>query len=176
MKRWPAAHRATVGARSASFLAVLRKTVSGPPGTGYIRSLVSVVGACICRQRHRRRRPKDRDRSARRPGRDLRPGRCANSTGGESAFLRCLRSPLTLNGRLYVETRLRTPSLREQFRLAEGLGEGEMGRRPVSVFRLEGIDTAVAICRPGDESRVYIADGKCLLSELARLARCLRAP
>jgi hypothetical protein len=94
-------------------------------------------------------------------------GRCAGFS--QRDVLSCLREDLTFDGRRYVPTRLEQPL--EQ---GQPVGTGRLLDKSVEVRSLTGVPKEVAVATDAEPGLVFVADGRCELSELVRLPSCLR--
>jgi hypothetical protein len=84
--------------------------------------------------------------------------------------LSCLREDLTFDGRRYVPTRLGQPL--EQ---GQAVGTGRLLDKSVEVRSLTGVSKEAAVATAAEPGLVFLADGRCELWELVRIASCLRA-
>jgi hypothetical protein len=94
-------------------------------------------------------------------------GRCSGFLQQE--VVSCLREELTFEGRRYVPTRLGQPL--EQ---GQPVGTGRLLDKSVEVRSLTGVPTGTAVATDAEPGLVFLADGRCELWELVRLASCLR--
>jgi hypothetical protein len=94
-------------------------------------------------------------------------GRCAGFS--QHDVLSCLREDLTFEGRRYVPTRLEQPL--EQ---GQAVGAGRLLDKSVEVRSLTGVPKEAAVATDAEPGLVFLADGRCELFELVRLASCLR--
>ena len=99
-------------------------------------------------------------------------GRCYGYVAN-SAFTTCLREQLGFDGRSYVATR---PPI--DLPVDAAAGSGVLGRRRVSVRRLQHVSPQIAVALEGSPGTIYVASGACLLDPLPKtfpqtFARCL---
>jgi hypothetical protein len=94
-------------------------------------------------------------------------GRCTGF--GQQNVLSCLREDLTFEGRRYVPTQLGQPL--EQ---GQPVGTGRLLDKSVEVRSLTGVSKEAAVATDAEPGLVFLADGRCELWELVRLASCLR--
>jgi hypothetical protein len=94
-------------------------------------------------------------------------GRCTGFS--QQDVLSCLREDLTFEGRRYVPTRLGQPL--EQGR---AVGTGRLLDKSVEVRPLTGVSTETAVATDAEPGLVFLADGRCELWALVRIASCLR--
>jgi hypothetical protein len=94
-------------------------------------------------------------------------GRCTGF--GQQNVVSCLREDLTFEGRRYVPTQLEQPL--EQ---GQPVGTGRLLDKSVEVRSLTGVPKEAAVATDAEPGLVFLADGRCELWELVRLASCLR--
>jgi hypothetical protein len=94
-------------------------------------------------------------------------GRCSGFSQQDAVS--CLREDLTFEGRRYVPTQLQQPLERGQ-----PVGTGRLLDKSVEVRSLTGVPKEAAVATDAEPGLVFVADGRCELWELVRLASCLR--
>jgi hypothetical protein len=94
-------------------------------------------------------------------------GRCAGFSQQDAVS--CLHEELTFEGRRYVPTRLQQPLERGQ-----AVGTGRLLDKSVEVRSLTGVPQEAAVVTDAEPGLVFLADGRCELFELVRIASCLR--
>jgi hypothetical protein len=99
-------------------------------------------------------------------------GRCYGYVAN-SAFTSCLREQLRFDGRPYVATR---PPI--DLPVGAAVGSGVLGRRRLSVRRLEHVSPQIAVALEGIRGTIYVASGACLVDPLPKtfpqtFAQCL---
>jgi hypothetical protein len=95
-------------------------------------------------------------------------GRCAGFSQQDAVS--CLREDLIFDGRRYVPTRLE-----QQLARGHTVGTGRLVDKSVEVRSLTGVPKEAAVATDAEPGVVFLADGRCELFELVRIASCLRA-
>jgi hypothetical protein len=107
--------------------------------------------------------------------------RCAGYPGFER--WRCLLSPLVFEGRRYTGTRYPPlPAPQGKMPLGLPVGKGDLDGRSVTLTRIDGVPTSVAVGVEGRLSEAFLAPGVCPYEGFENaqidddLLRCLRSP
>jgi len=107
--------------------------------------------------------------------------RCAGYEAAER--WQCLLQPLAFGGRQYTGTSYpKRPGPQGQVPLGMPLGEAELDGRLVTVLRIEGVPTSLAVGVKGRPSEAFLAPGVCPYEGFENtraeddLLRCLRSP
>jgi len=107
--------------------------------------------------------------------------RCAGYEGAQR--WQCLLHPLAFGGRQYTGTRYpERPGPQGQVPLGMPIGEAELDGRPVTVLRIDGVPTSLAVGVKGRPSDAFLAPGVCPYEGFENtqaeddLLRCLRSP
>lgn len=107
--------------------------------------------------------------------------RCAGYQGAERWS--CLLHPLVFEGRRYTGTRYpERPAPQRKVPLGASAGSGDLDGRSVSLARIDGVPTSVAVGVEGRPSEAFLAPGVCPYEGFGSapadddLLRCLRSP